>query len=137
MFPPKRLQRDRVVGQLGGLATAAGSELAISLSAPVDDEDESVEPRGRLGRDLLEPRGRPELVGDGRRDDLRLSGGVRLDLGVHPVADVGRQRHLESDDHHEQRVGEGREQPGAQAHGCSRPRRRPENRKPTPRTVWM
>ena len=88
--PAERLHRDRIVGRPRGLATALGSELAISLPRPSMMKTSPSSLADALARDLLEPGRRPELVGDGRSDHLGLGGRIRLDLGVHAVADVGR-----------------------------------------------
>ena len=73
------------------------------------------------------------LPGRARGDELRLAARLALDLGVHALRQVERQRHLERDDHEHEDVGEGGDEPRAEAHSSSAAAKR----KPTPRTVWM
>ena len=126
------LQGDRIV-HLARSGLAPPSESAITVPCASMTKTTPLRPLCRLVRELLEP-GRPvQLVHDRGRDHLCLGRRVGLHLGVHPVADVRRQRHLERHDHDQQRVGERRQQADAEAHASSAP----EKRKPTPRTVWM
>src|SRR6185436_7769691 len=66
-------------------------------------------------------------------DQVGLAVRLRADLGIHPLRQVQRERHLERDDDEDEDVRERDYQSRAEAHSSSAAAKR----KPTPRTVWM
>ena len=135
-----RALRDAAAQRLGDLGAAAvgagrdarGSRVAEQAPARVNDDHAAAHRAcgraGELGQ-LVAPVEPPCGAG---RDELRLVGGLGLDLGIDPLGQVERQGDLERDEHEHEHVGERRELEDADAHVSWAAKRNP-----TPRTVWM
>ena len=131
-------QRRRDLGAAGVRATGRRAlGVREQLAARVDgDHPPARALGGRVDEALALARAaRAEQIGEGRGHDVGRGARLQADLGVDPVGDARRQRHLERDDGQHQHVGQREQQPGAEAYGTA-----PSaalKRKPTPRTVWM
>ena len=101
--------------------------------ARVDHDHAPAEAVRRALHQPLELAAVAEPAGGAGGDQLRLAPGVVLDLGVHALRQVQRERHLERHDHEHEHVREREDEPRAEAHSSSAAAKR----KPTPRTVWM
>jgi hypothetical protein len=126
-------------GDLGAIAVRGQAEpcpggVGDEPTSCIDDDHTGTEVPAGPPDELAEPGRVSPLRGSRGRDHLRLSGGLRLHLGVDAAREAEHERDLEHDQYEHEHVGERRKESQTEAQRSSSGEAK---RKPTPRTVWM